>query len=274
MAHAGEDQSAGWTLTPGVTIPLALLAILYAIGFLRLRRRSAAARALHVQRGGMFVAGWLTLAGSLVSPLHEAGEASFTMHMIEHELIMLPAALLIVAARPGPVLIWAFPEAMRGALASVARLSLWRWLTGAVVATVIQAAVLIVWHAPALFDLALASEGWHVAQHLSFLLSALAFWAAMLGNGRRLVAAVCLFATSVVGGLLGALMSISASPWYAPYARMGMTPFGLSPVEDQQLAGLIMWVPGGLFHLAAALVFIAGALQRRPSAKQLEGTRT
>ena len=60
----------------------------------------------------------------------------------------------------------------------------------------------------------------------------------------------------MIGGALGALMALSTSPWYAAYAAMGMTPFGLSPAEDQQLAGLIMWIPGGLFHLGAALWFL------------------
>ena len=74
------------------------------------------------------------------------------------------------------------------------------------------------------------------------------------------MAAICLFATSMIGGGVGALMALDASPWYAEYARLGMTPFGLTPAEDQQLAGVIMWVPGGLFHLAAALVFLARGL--------------
>jgi cytochrome c oxidase assembly factor CtaG len=65
--------------------------------------------------------------------------------------------------------------------------------------------------------------------------------------------AVCLFATSLIGGALGALMSFSSSPWYADYAAMGMTGIGLDPVDDQRLAGLIMWIPGGLVHGAAAV---------------------
>jgi cytochrome c oxidase assembly factor CtaG len=76
------------------------------------------------------------------------------------------------------------------------------------------------------------------------------------GRHAQGLAALCLFVTSLIGGLLGALMSLSSSPWYAGYAAMGMTPAGLSPVEDQQLAGLIMWIPGGLFHAGAALYFV------------------
>ena len=71
------------------------------------------------------------------------------------------------------------------------------------------------------------------------------------------VSAVCLFMTSLIGGALGALMAFSVSPWYAGYAAMGLTLGGLSPAEDQHLAGLIMWIPGGLVHAGAALVFLA-----------------
>ena len=115
-----------------------------------------------------------------------------------------------------------------------------------------------IWHAPILFDRALESSGWHIAQHASFFISSLLFWWAMLhppgGRTGYGVSAICLFVTSLIGGALGALMSFSSSPWYADYAAMGMTGIGLDPVDDQRLAGLIMWIPGGLVHGVAALV--------------------
>ena len=121
-----------------------------------------------------------------------------------------------------------------------------------------------VWHAPALFDRALASQGWHIAQHASFIAASLLFWVAMLKprRGGYLLSAVCLFATSLVGGALGALMAVSESPWYAAYAAMGMSGIGLDPVTDQQLAGLLMWIPGGLVHGAAALFLLYRWLRR------------
>ena len=87
----------------------------------------------------------------------------------------------------------------------------------------------------------------------------------------RALAALCLFVTSVVGAALGALMALSASPWYAAYAAMTMMPFGLTPEQDQQLAGLIMWVPGGMVHAGAALVLVHAMLRRdRDAAPALE----
>jgi cytochrome c oxidase assembly factor CtaG len=261
-ALAHEGAQAGWTLDLWVVGPLLLSALLYGIGFARLWRRSDHGRAALRRSAGLFASGWLVLAASVVSPLHEAGERSFAMHMIEHELIMLPAALLLVASRPGAAMLWAFPAEIRAMFGAAAGLGkgLWRGLTDPLVATAVQALAMLAWHAPSLFDRALQGRAWHISQHLCFLLSALLFWWAMAHgrSGRRGygVAAMCLFATSLVGGALGALMTFAASPWYEGYAALGMTPAGLTPAEDQQLAGLLMWIPGGLFHAAAALYFL------------------
>jgi cytochrome c oxidase assembly factor CtaG len=256
MAHAGHD-AIGWTLDASVTLPLLLAALFYAAGYCRIWRRAGRGRERLARSAGLYSGGWLILSGALVSPLHEAGEHSFTMHMIEHELLMLPAALLLVAARPGPVMLWGLPLSIRQLTGSIARLSLWRRLSDPVTATAIQGMVIWLWHMPSPFNLALRHEGWHIVQHLCFIAGALLFWWAMLHRSSEALAAVCLFATSMIGGALGALMALAASPWYSAYAAMGMTPLGLSPVEDQQLAGLIMWIPGGLFHLAAAMWFLA-----------------
>ena len=265
LAHGGEhhhDATIGWTLDPSVTIPLVVAAVLYAAGLIRLHRRADRGRDTLVRQAWLFAAGWLLTAGAIVSPLHEAGERSFTFHMIEHELLMLPAALLLVAARPGPVLLWGMPRGLRQGFGSLSRWSLWRHLTDPIVATAIQALAIWLWHAPGPFDAALRNEGWHILQHVCFFASALLFWWAMLHRSSEALAGLCLFATSMIGGALGALMALSSSPWYSAYAAMGMTPFGLSPAEDQQFAGLIMWIPGGLFHLGAALVFLARWLSR------------
>jgi cytochrome c oxidase assembly factor CtaG len=238
-------------------MPLALILLLFLVGRWRLGRRSKLPRS----RTWLFLGGWLVLTGALVSPLHEGGERSFTLHMIEHELIMLLATLLLAAAGAGGALAWGLPSPLRNALGGRWRLplaALWRRLTEPITATVLQSLVMWAWHAPALFNRALMSQSWHVAQHVSFILASLIFWRAMLDvrRGGYLVSALCLFLTSLVEGVLGALMSLSASPWYPAYAAMGMSGIGLDPVSDQQLAGLIMWIPGGLVHGAAALAFL------------------
>lgn len=265
LAHGGHHghEPPGWTLDPRITAPIALSVLLFALGWRRLWARSAHDRA---RQAWLFAGGMLVLAAALVSPLHETGERSFAAHMFEHELLMLVAAPLLVLARPLPVMLWAFPGAPRRAIGAAvgATAGLWRTLTAPVLATGLQAIALWAWHAPALFDRALASEGWHAAQHLSFLVTALLFWSAMLGRRTApVLAALCLIVTSIVSGALGALMAFATSPWYAGYARLSMAPFGLTPAEDQQLAGLLMWVPGGLVHAGVALT-IFRTLLRQP----------
>jgi cytochrome c oxidase assembly factor CtaG len=256
MAHGAREGPLGWTLDPLLTVPLALALLVYIIGWVRLSKRASTP-----VRPTNFLAGWAVLTLSLTSPLHEAGERSFTMHMIEHELIMLVATLLLAGSGAGGVLAWGLPRPLRQGLAGSWKSPLqrlWRTLTDPVTATLVQGVVMWMWHAPPLFDRALDSFGWHIAQHACFFLSSLLFWWAMLHpRGRSAgygVSAACLFATTLIGGALGALMSLSSSPWYADYAAMGMTGIGLDPVNDQRLAGLIMWIPGALVHGVAALV--------------------
>jgi len=102
-----------------------------------------------------------------------------------------------------------------------------------------------------------------VLQHLCFMVSALLFWWAVLFNRHAgfgaLGAAAALFTTALHTSLLGALLSFSSTLWYPVYGALPRR-FGVSPLEDQQLGGLIMWVPGGLVFLAAALVLLVQPL--------------
>jgi cytochrome c oxidase assembly factor CtaG len=257
-AHGGENHS-GWSLDPWVAVPLTLLMIVYLAG-----SRRFADRAGHPPPGrGLFLSGWAVLAVALLSPLHEAGERSFTMHMIEHELIMLVATALLAASSAGGVLAWGLPRRTRLALRGSWTLplgALWKTLTEPVTATIVQGIAMWAWHAPALFDAALEHRWVHIAQHASFIVTSLLFWWAMLhprGRGHGYgTSAACLFITSLIGGALGALMAFSTSPWYAGYAAMGMTGIGVDAATDQQLAGLLMWIPGGVIHAGAAVAML------------------
>ena len=258
-AHAGHEHSRtpGWEFDPLVVIPLGLALVIFVVGSVRLARRSKVDR----PRTWLFVGGWVVLMLSLVSPLHQGGEQSFALHMIEHELIMLVATLLLAASHAGGVLAWGLPSPLRRALGGSWKAPLailWKRLTEPVTATIVQAVVMWLWHAPLLFDRALESNGWHAAQHLSFVAASLFFWVAMLNprRGGYLLSAACLFVTTLVEGALGALMALSQSPWYSDYAAMELSGIGLEPTTDQQLAGLIMWIPGGVLHGAAALLLL------------------
>lgn len=261
VAQAGETA---WTLDPWVVGPLLIGAAWFAAGARQLARRSRLGAGNRTQLL-WFSLGWFVLALALVSPLHKAGERSFAAHMLEHEMLMLVAAPLLVLGRPIGVALWALPHRSRLVLRDWSRSGafhhFWRTVSVPASATALQLVALWAWHAPALFDLALRSNGWHIAQHVSFLLTALLFWHALLRHPRTGVAVSCLFVTALLSGALGGLMAVSASPWYARYAALGMTPYGLTAAEDQQLAGLLMWIPGGALHAVVALVLLQRILR-------------
>ena len=266
LAHGGHARADGygWSFEPWALVPLLLTLGLYLSGLARLWERAENSGPAVRRNAALFLAGWLTLAAATVSPLHEGGEHSFTLHMIEHELIMLVAAPLMALSRPLGVMLWALPVGGRVGLSNWTRGGTagmaWRHASTPVAATVIQILVIWLWHMPYLFDQALRHEGWHILQHICFLVSALLFWWAMLfgraGRSGFGLSALCLFVTSMAEGALGALMTFSISPWYAAYAAMRMGLLGFTPEEDQQLAGLVMWIPGGMIHAGAALILL------------------
>jgi cytochrome c oxidase assembly factor CtaG len=173
---------------------------------------------------------------------------------------MVLAAPLLVVARPVGAMLWAVPAPWRRGAGGFARTpviaALWSRLTDPAIATILHAVALWGWHVPAFYDAALASDRLHWLQHLSFFVTALLFWWSLLrGRARERgygAAVFYLFATSLHSGFLGVLLSMARQPLYPIQTRNALE-WGLTPLEDQQLAGLIMWVPAGLVYLAAAL---------------------
>lgn len=245
-AAAHAPGGAGWVPDAWSAGPLAAGAALYLAGW----RRWQAGRA------ALFWAGWGCAAVALLSPLYGLAEGSFAAHMVEHELLIAVAAPLFVLARPLGVLLAPLPAGARQA----GRWGRpWAWATAPVTATALHAAALWLWHLPALFDAALGGRGVHALQHLCLFGTALLFWWAMLvgrSAGTRGVAVLCLFVTGLHGVLLGALLTLARAPVYAYGAA------GFDALTDQQLAGLIMWVPGAMVYVGAALALLAPVLAR------------
>ena len=236
-------------------------AVLYALGVTRLWRRSRRGRRLRLRQALLFGAGWASLVIALVSPLHALGERLFTAHMIEHELLMAVAAPLLAASFPAAALMWALPVPCRQAFGRAGHTAmlrtLWAALTRPTVATVLQGVAIWIWHVPALFQAALEQGVLHYAQHASFLGTGLLFWWVLLPRpGREPAfgsAVMHLFFTSLHTGLLGVLLLVSPRLWY-PQNAASAGLWNLTPLEDQQLAGLVMWVPAGLVYAGAALL--------------------
>jgi putative membrane protein len=271
---SADERSApvlGWTFEPWVVVLMLASLLLYGIGYARLRRRSRRGRPTHSTQLAAFVGGWLALVAALFSPLDALSAALFSAHMVQHELLMIVAAPLLVIGRPLGVWMWAFPRTARERLGRAVRSSWirtpWHWLTAPTIAWMLHAAALWAWHGPVLFEAALAYPSVHTLQHASFLISALLFWWTIFGETGRhrhgAYAMLALFTTMVHTGALGALLTLAPGVWYPSYVE-STTALGFDPLHDQQLGGLIMWVPAGLAYLVGALAVSARWLMRRP----------
>jgi cytochrome c oxidase assembly factor CtaG len=261
LAHGdgASEHSLSWTFDPWIVMPLAVFGALYVTGTLILGRRSKRRRGCN-WHAILYCGGWLSLAGSLVSPLHWLGEHLFTFHMIEHEIIMAVSAPLLVLANPIGPLLWSLPRRLRVIVARVMRHhranSIWRWLSDGSRATVLHGVAIWAWHAPVLFDAAVTNVVIHRLQHLSFFLSAVLFWWSVFRRSEAGTAAWQVFITMLHTSVLGALMALAPRVLYGAQTATSLT-WGLTPLEDQQLAGIIMWVPAGTIYAGAALALVA-----------------
>ncbi|MDQ7978870.1 cytochrome c oxidase assembly protein [Paraburkholderia sp. SARCC-3016] len=255
----------GWSFAPWPVALMAASIAAYAAGYLRLRRRSGSrGRVLRARHAAAFAGGSCALALALFSPLDTLSAWLFSAHMVQHETMMLIAAPLLVLGRPLAVWIWALPHEWRlwvghrirarGVAAS------WRFLTAPLTGWWLHAVALWAWHAPAAFEAALVHPFVHSLQHSSFLLTALVFWWTVFGDGARRQsgghAMLSVFTTMVHTTALGALITLAPGLWY-PYYVEPCSTLGIDPLHDQQLGGLIMWVPGAAAYLIGGLAIAA-----------------
>lgn len=274
-ASPGAPLTFGWDFTPWLTTLLAVSLLLYGVGFARLQARSGTGRSSRRTHALAFAAGWLALALALVSPLDTLSGALFSAHMVEHEAMMLVCAPLIVLGRPLGIMLWAFPHEVRlpigRALRSRAWTACWRRISSPMWAWSLHALALWAWHAPYLFEAALAHPIIHTLQHACFLLTALLFWRGIFGEAATRrgsgQAMLSLFTTMVHTGALGALITLAPGVWYPSYIEP-TSALGVDPLRDQQLGGLIMWIPGAIAYLVGALAVAGRWLRERPTASR------
>jgi cytochrome c oxidase assembly factor CtaG len=270
-AHAVLDipDEALWQFDPLTVTLLILSAFLYTRGTIRLWDHAGMGKGVALWRCGCYAAGWMSLALALISPIHTLGARMFWMHMVQHEILMLIAAPLIVLSKPLLAMSWALPARW---LTSIYALSIrtgarriWRWLTQPFAAALLHAIALWGWHAPSLFAASVDHEWVHALQHLSFFSSALLFSYAIVEVKQTSIATTkaiaYLFITAIHTSILGVLLTFGSTVWYPVYG-LRMLPWGMTPLEDQQLGGLIMWIPGGVVYLLGALFFGYGLLTR------------
>jgi putative membrane protein len=262
-----------WSWDPFTVMLLALSAALYAVGLARLWRRAGVGQGVRRWEAGCFAAGWLALFVALVSPVDALGDILFSAHMAQHELLILVAAPLMVLGRPLAPFLWALPRESRETAGRWAQApafaAFWRALTAPLAVFLIHGLALWIWHLPALYQATLGDDFIHALQHLSFFLSASLFWWTLIhGRFGKLgygAAVLYVFVTSLHSGLLGALLTFAPHLWY-PIYEARTSRWGLSPLEDQQLAGLIMWIPAGVLFIFLGLGLFAawlGEAERR-----------
>jgi putative membrane protein len=264
---SGALGSAGtWSYDPWLLMPLYLVGIGFYVGTTRVWQAAGLNRGVKVAQVAAFWSGWLVLALVITSPLHWLGERLFSAHMIEHELMMVVAAPLMAYARINGALLWSLPRNWRPAVGRLVTTGViatcWRAISHPVSATALHGLALWLWHAPPLYRLVLENGAVHRLQHISFFLTALLFWWVLFsgrGIGRSTqirdgISVACLFVTVLHSGLLGALLTLSPRVWF-PQQGLLASEFGLTPLEDQQLAGLLMWIPMGTLYTCAGLYF-------------------
>ena len=251
-----------WEWSPFITIPLTLGALWYALGVAAVWHSAGPGRGMGFRDVGCFATGWVVLALALLSPLHPLSEVLFSAHMVQHELMMVVAAPLLVLGRPLVPFVWAMPPHWRRTVGDVATTPQfrrgWSLLTRPSTAFILHAAAIWIWHAPGLYDATLESDVVHTLQHVSFLSTALLFWWTMLHGARstRGASVAYLFATMLHTGALGVILAFTSALWYPAYATTTTT-WGMTALDDQQLGGLVMWIPGGITYLVASLVLFA-----------------
>lgn len=285
LAAHGIAAAAGhrWSWEP-ITIALLLIsAALYAAGTRAVWRSAGIDRGLRRWQVLSFGAGLLSLAVALLSPVVWLSTVLFSVHMTQHEILMLVSAPLLVFGQPLFAMLWALPPRARASWSRWSQSPVvagsWRALTGPFVVFILHALALWIWHAPRLYEAALANDAVHALEHLSFVLTAALFWWAMIhGRYGRMgygLGVLYIFLTAIHSSVLGALMTIAPHVLYPDYARAGAV-WQVNAIEDQQLAGLLMWVPSGLVFIVFGLALFAawlGESDKRVALGRLGGRR-
>jgi putative membrane protein len=240
----------------------------YAIGVSRVWRHAGIGRGISRAAVACYALGCIVLALAIASPLGTMADTLFSAHMSGHLLLVAVVPPMLISGAPSRAGAWLWrgfaatstPTAKwtGAAMRAVGRIPVWlAWL--------IHTATLWAWHLPSLYQLALRDPLWHALEHGAFLATAvLLWWMVFHPRGVRrngyAIGVLAMLATAMQSGALGALLASSHTAWY-PLQDRDVAAWGLTPLADQQLAGLIMWVPGGVIYVVAACVLFLAWLK-------------
>lgn len=261
-----------WVEEPVMTVAVFLAVAVYFIGLARLRR--AAPRLTFPQwRVWCYVGGVLAFVIALLSPIAAYSEELFAMHMVQHLLLLVAAPPLILMGAPLLPALWALPTEPRHRVSRLLRpgkplARVGHWLATPIVAVALYVVSVGMWHIPKLYDAAQGRTFTHDLEHAMFYGAALLYWWPIVypAKGRRrlrlAMALPYLLPPFLEGMLIGVLLTFAGDPLYETYAHLDASPiWGLSTLDDQQLGGLIMWVPGGMFFLIPLIGILVRLLQ-------------
>ena len=255
MPPTNAQILASWNFAPSIWLGFAILVGGYALVVGPLRRRNIWGPPVSKIRQASFYLGMLAAWLALVSPLdYLSDNYLLSAHMVQHLLLILVAPPLALAGLPD----WLVDRALSGGFLR----KIVYQITRALPAFILFNGLFLVWHLPGLYDAALGDEGVHILEHLSFLLAATIGWWPVLGPSRRYappasppVQMLYMFMNMFPSTALAAIITFSANPPYPFYAGVQRL-WSLTVQADQQLAGLIMWIPGTMvFFITLSLIF-------------------
>jgi cytochrome c oxidase assembly factor CtaG len=264
-----------WAFDPWLLVALLVAAGVYLRGWLALHRRDP--RRWHGGQLAAFLGGLAAIYLALASPIEPFAALLLQVHMVQHLLLMMVAPPLLWLGAPLLPLLRGLPRPIRTywaapLLSSPPLRRLFGRLTHPLAALPIFVAVTWFWHLPPVYDLALRSNGWHYVQHVCFLVAALLFWYPVLRpypsrpRWSAWLLLPCLFLADLSNTALSALLTFSDRVLYPYYAEVPHLA-GLSTLEDQSAAGVLMWVPGSLAFLVPLFGIGVGLLSGRSDDK-------
>ena len=244
-----------WTLDPLPIIGVAVVACAY-LWAERLVAQRHRANPVPRYRRWLFLGGLAAILLALVSPVDTYGGVLFSVHMVQHMLLEMVAAPLIVLSAPITLALRAAGPSARRALLAVLHSHPARWLTFPLVTWLLFAAVNWGWHFSGLYNIALEDDVVHYLEHASFLAAALLFWWPAIGPDPQPwrmphpVRLMYLFLAMPQNSFLGVALLSTERVLYLHYVTVVRT-WGPTPLDDQHLGGALMWVFGDIVFLAA-----------------------
>jgi cytochrome c oxidase assembly factor CtaG len=262
MSDAVQQIFADWSIPVWLTLTILVTAAVYLRGWLAIRKTRAAQ--FSCLRLVSLLAGLCVLWLAIGSPMDGFADALLSAHMVEHLLLMSAVPPLLLWGLPVVPLLRGLPALLRRfVLGPILRVSLLRrfahWLVTPVVAWLAMNLTFLAWHIPAAYDFALEHENWHAVEHLCFLGSSMLFWWCILRpwpasrQPRTWGILLYLVSADIVNTVLSALLAFCGRPVYTYYLDHP-NPFQVSPLDDQVLGAVIMWVIGSLVFLAPAML--------------------